>query len=88
MRAMQPVDWTQVEAELRRLPMPEFVRGLRLKRGEDATGDEAVWVWVRVPEGVTAEPGALEAIEAFRERVREKVWESAPGVWSYMWLEN
>ena len=88
MHAEQLVDWNAVEAELRRLPMPEFVQGLRLTWGEDATGDEAVWVWVRVPEGVTARPGALEAIKQFKEQVRMKVGELAPGVWPYIRLEN
>lgn len=88
MHAEQLVDWNQVEAELRRLPMPGFVQGLRLKWGEDATGDEAVWVWVRVPEGVTAQPGALEDIKQFKEQVRMKVGELAPGAWPYIRLEN
>lgn len=88
MHAEQLVDWNAVEADLRGLPRPDSVQELRLTWGEDATGDEAVWVWLRVPAGVTADPRALEAIEDFKNQVRSRLRELAPGIWPYIWLEN
>jgi len=77
-----------LEAALNGLNAPDFVKNLRLSWGQDATGDEAVWIWVRVPEGVTAQPEALATIKAYKKQMQAKVWELAPGVWPYFRLEN
>jgi hypothetical protein len=77
-----------LEAALAQISAPEFVENLRVSWGEDATGDEAVWVWVRVPEGVTAEPGVMAEIKAYKKQMQAKVFELAPGVWPYFRLEN
>lgn len=87
---MPPVGMSpeSLEAALAEISAPEFVENLRVSWGEDATGDEAVWVWMRVPEGVTAQPGAMAAIKAYKKQMQAKVFELAPGVWPYFRLEN
>jgi len=77
-----------LEAALAQMSAPEFVENLRVSWGQDATGDEAVWVWVRVPEGVTAQPKAMAEIKAYKKQMQAKVWELSPGVWPYFRLEN
>jgi hypothetical protein len=77
-----------LEAELNQIHAPDFVKNLRVSWGQDATGDEAVWVWMRVPEGVTAQAGAMAAIKAYKKQIQVRVFELAPGVWPYFRLEN
>lgn len=77
-----------LEAALAQISAPEFVEKLRVSWGQDATGDEAVWVWMRVPEGVTAQPEAMAEIKSYKKEMQTKVWELAPGVWPYFRLEN
>lgn len=88
MHAEQLHDYAHVATELKKLDLPDFVLDIRVSWDYDATGDEALWIWVIVEEGTMAKPGMKERMLELRERIRAAVLKLAPGIWAYIRLDN
>jgi hypothetical protein len=52
-------------------PFPDFVLGLDFTFGTDATGDDAVWIWVLVPDEIDPD---TEEFREFAKRFPRAVW--------------
>ena len=79
---------TTIESALNHLARPAEVLKLRVAAGQDATGEEALWVWLVVPPGAAADPTVLDHLLQLKSSVREQVAKLAPGVWPYIRIEN
>ena len=88
MHAEDILDPEYIEGELRGLERPAFVRNVRVSGGEDASGDEALWVWLIVEEGSVAQAERKESLKAFESAIRSRLAACAPGVWPYIRLDN
>lgn len=77
-----------IELELNRLERPDEVLTLRVASGQDATGDDALWIWLVVRPGATMDQVVLDRLLQFKRHVREKVTALEPGVWPYVRIEN
>lgn len=88
MHAEHMIDRAQIQAELKKLKRPEFVQDLRVSTGQDASGDEALWIWLIVDPDSVSEAGAMNALQDLRNQLRARVSELAPDVWPYIRLDN
>lgn len=59
------------------LPFPAAIAGWDVKVGRDATGDEAVWVWVVLRDEFVDQIWPLQTRDEVRDRVREIVRNAA-----------
>jgi hypothetical protein len=77
-----------IEKALNHLARPAEVLKMRVAAGQDATGEEAIWVWMVVPPGVATDPTVLDKLLQLKGNVREQLAKLAPGVWPYIRIEN
>ena len=77
-----------IETALKKLARPTSVMDLRVLPGQDATGDEAIWVWLMVTPGAALEKGHREQLLEFKQRVQAEVAQQVPSLWTYVRIEN
>ena len=58
-------------------PFPAAIAGWDVKVGRDATGDDAVWVWVVLHDDLVDQVWPLQTRDELRDRVREIVRNAA-----------
>ena len=88
MNALSDVSINSLEQGLRALTWPPEVQDLRVEEGEDATGDEAIWVWLLVEPGAASGVSAQDRILDFKHVIQSEVARLVPGLWAYVRLEN
>jgi hypothetical protein len=59
------------------LPFPAAIAGWDVKVGRDATGDDAVWVWVVLHDELVDQVWPMKTRDEVRDRVREIVRDAA-----------
>jgi hypothetical protein len=77
-----------IETALKKLARPTSVMDLRVLPGQDATGDDAIWVWLMVSPGAALERGPREQLLEFKRRVQAEVAQQVPSLWTYVRIEN
>ena len=79
-------DHAVIEQALRKLRHPAEVKGWELEFGDDASGDPAVWVRLRVPTGdaVASSSSRVSALSEFTYRVHQALMQVGLSRWPYV----
>jgi hypothetical protein len=75
-----------VRATLERLrrKLPDAITGLRFEQGPDSTGDEAIWVWVEIPDDAPDEVWSWESRQQMRDAIRGAIEAVGLEPWVYV----
>lgn len=87
-RPAPAIDRAKIATELKKLQRPDFVLDMRVSYGQDATGDDAAWVWVIVEKDSVSRPGAKQQLRELREQIRAVALDTAPDVWTYIRVDS
>ncbi len=88
MHAHNLVDKDLMEKSIESLQLPGFVRDVQVETGIDASGEEAVWVWLVVDKGTMSSLENKRVIKSLREKIYEIFSDKAAGVLPYIRLRN
>ncbi|PXX97647.1 hypothetical protein CR157_13170 [Halomonas sp. LBP4] len=88
MYAQNLIDKDLMKTSIESLPLPGFVRDVEVETGIDASGEEAVWVWIVVDKGTMTSLENKRAMKALREKIYEIFSDKAAGVLPYIRLRN
>lgn len=66
-----------LDSHRERMPFPAAIAGWDIQVGRDATGDDAVWVWVVLHDDLVDQVWPLQTRNELRERVRGLVRDAA-----------
>ena len=64
--------------------LPNQVTQLRYKLGVDSTGDEAIWVWVEMPDNAPDTVWSWESREKMRDTIRLAIEAAGLEPWVYV----
>jgi hypothetical protein len=85
---MMPSSIEPIEKALKNLDWPAAVSNFRVVPGQDANGDEAIWVWLTVQPGAAQQPLQRQQLLDCKKTVRDVVSQQVPDLWTYVRLEN
>lgn len=85
---MMPSSIEPIETALKNLDWPAAVINFRVVPGEDANGDEAIWVWLTVQPGAAQQPRQRQQLLDCKKTVQAVVSQQIPDLWTYVRLEN
>lgn len=60
------------------------VTDVRFEHGPDSTGDEAIWVWVEIPDDAPEEVWAWESRQKMRDMIRAAIEAAGLEPWVYI----
>lgn len=64
--------------------LPNAVTDLRFEHGADSTGDEAIWVWVEIPDDASEEVWSWESRQGMRDAIRAAIEAAGLEPWVYI----
>lgn len=64
--------------------LPAAVTDLRFEHGPDSTGDEAIWVWVEIPDDAPAEVWSWSSRQEMRSKIRAAIEAAGLEPWVYV----
>ncbi len=64
--------------------LPDAVTDLRFEHGLDSTGDEAIWVWVEIPDDAPEKVWSWDSREGMRNSIRSAIAEAGLEPWVYV----
>lgn len=67
-----------------RSKLPGAVTDLRFEYGPDSTGEEAIWIWVEIPDDAPEEVWSWDSRQGMRDAVRAEIEAAGLKPWVYV----
>lgn len=70
------------------LPLPNIVERVRLRFGQDADGDPAVWIILYIHDDLTKTDQEIAELSKLGDRLRDDIIEAKTGRWPFVRIEE